>query len=376
MDYVSDFALTNTQQITFGENLLDITNKSDASETYSAILPLGAQVGEDEGTKYTLTLESLPDGDLTDDLVKSGKFIYSRSACAQYGWICVPIKEATWEDVTDANNLKTKAMAYLSGNAMLLSSTITVKAADLSFTDDQIQSFRIYRNIIVNSPVHGVTGAQYQLTQLDIDMLKPQNTKITIGDTIRTLTDLNDRQQSTVIERVEKVGQLTDAVEKNVVESIQQQLIVQETSVTTACSEMILAALEQYVRTGEYSEFKETMEAQLAIMADEIVMNFASTTQSITDVDSDLQAKFTQLHKRISFSENGISIGAGEKAMTLEIDNDMIKFKKNGVQFGWWDGVDFHTGNIVVDVNERAQFGNFAFIPRSDGSLMFLKVGG
>ena len=62
--------------------------------------------------------------------------------------------------------------------------------------------------------------------------------------------------------------------------------------------------------------------------------------------------------------------------MTLELDNDMIKFKKNGVQFGWWDGVDFHTGNIVVEVNERAQFGNFAFVPRSDGSLMFLKVGG
>lgn len=40
------------------------------------------------------------------------------------------------------------------------------------------------------------------------------------------------------------------------------------------------------------------------------------------------------------------------------------------------DGVDFHTGNIVVDVNERAQFGNFAAIPRSNGSLSWLKVRG
>jgi hypothetical protein len=52
----------------------------------------------------------------------------------------------------------------------------------------------------------------------------------------------------------------------------------------------------------------------------------------------------------------------------------MISFKKGGQQFGWWDGTDFHTGNIIVDVDERAQFGNFAFIPRADGSLMFLKV--
>ena len=64
-----------------------------------------------------------------------------------------------------------------------------------------------------------------------------------------------------------------------------------------------------------------------------------------------------------------------EGTLTLTIENDMIVFKKNGEPRGWWDGVDFHTGNIVVNVNERAQFGNFAYIPRSDGSLMFLKVG-
>ena len=52
----------------------------------------------------------------------------------------------------------------------------------------------------------------------------------------------------------------------------------------------------------------------------------------------------------------------------------MIQFTKNGQPIGWWDGNDFHTGNIVVEVNERAQFGNFAFTPRSDGSLMLLKV--
>ena len=51
-------------------------------------------------------------------------------------------------------------------------------------------------------------------------------------------------------------------------------------------------------------------------------------------------------------------------------------FKKNGVQFGLWDGENFYTGNIIIGVNERAQFGNFAFVPRSDGSLSFLKVGG
>ena len=73
--------------------------------------------------------------------------------------------------------------------------------------------------------------------------------------------------------------------------------------------------------------------------------------------------------------DGSIVLGASDSAITLTVENDMIVFKRNGEQFGWWDGVDFHTGNIVVELNERAQFGNFAFVPRSDGSLSFLKVG-
>ena len=397
VDYLDKFELTNTQRITFGKNLLDITSDSDASETYSAIMPIGATIeetitveGEDyEGmygtitggstsytVKKTITLDELPDGDLTDDLVKMDKFIYSKSAVDSYGWICVPPKDSQWDDVTEVNNLKNKAIEYLTGTAMLLSSTITIKAVDLYFTDDQIQSFRIYRNILVDSPVHGVEGVSYQLTKLDIDIMNPQNTTVTIGDTVRTLVDVNDQHQSTTTAQVRRAAQMTEQVKQNVVETVHQQLVVQETSVTTTCSEMILAALEQYVQTGEYNQFKQTVEAQLEIMADEIIMRFTSTTENINDVAGDLQAEITQRKKHITFSENGITLGAGENAMALELDNDMIKFKKNGVQFGWWDGVDFHTGNIVVDVNERAQLGNFAFIPRSDGSLMFLKVGG
>lgn len=55
---------------------------------------------------------------------------------------------------------------------------------------------------------------------------------------------------------------------------------------------------------------------------------------------------------------------------------DNSTFAVYSVAFGSWDGNDFYTGNIVVRLNERAQFGNFAFVPRSDGSLSFLKVGG
>ena len=377
VDYVSEFELTNTQRITFGENMLDIKRDSDASETYSAIFPTGKTVEEDGSEKQTLTLVGLENGDIDDDLVLKDGFIYSKSAVAQYGWICVPPNDAKWSDVTTKTRLQRKAIEQLTGTAVKLSETMTIKALDLGASDEEIQSFRVCRNVIVDTPIHGVDSVVYPLTKLDIDIANAQNTTITVGATVRTLMDVNDQNQSDTLNRIEgAVGELVDGVQQEIMETVHQQFIIQETSVTSNCSQMILAALEQYVETGDYTEFKSAVEAQLKIMADNITMNFTTTTEQITNVDGDLQSKFQQVYSYIAFSENGIQLGSSEDGITLHVEHDQIVFKKNGVRFGSWDGVDFYTGNIVVQVNERAQFGNFAFIPRSDGSLMFLKVGG
>lgn len=157
-------------------------------------------------------------------------------------------------------------------------------------------------------------------------------------------------------------------------ENVRTTIAEQTTSITQNCEEMILQAAANYVKTGDYEEFKESVSSQLSIMADQISMNFESTTEQIADVDGELQSTVETLSKYFDFAIDGLTIHAGEGEMQLVLDNDIIYFKKNGKLFGWWDGVDFHTGNIVVDVYERAQFGNFAFIPRSDGSLSFLKV--
>lgn len=161
-------------------------------------------------------------------------------------------------------------------------------------------------------------------------------------------------------------------------EEIKEVIVEQNTTILNDCESIILQALESYVETNNYEEFKETVSSQLQLLADEMTLTFTTTTEQITEVNGDFQSKWNRLLKHIEFSgDTAISISSDGTAITLELDNEKgIVFKKNGVQFGWWDGVDFHTGNIIVDLNERAQFGNFAFVPRSDGSLSFLKVGG
>lgn len=76
----------------------------------------------------------------------------------------------------------------------------------------------------------------------------------------------------------------------------------------------------------------------------------------------------------LDLNDGSMTFGLGENSMSLRLEHDKISFRKGNEVFGRWDGVDFHTGNIIVSVNERAQFGNFAFLPRSDDSLMFVKI--
>lgn len=167
---------------------------------------------------------------------------------------------------------------------------------------------------------------------------------------------------------------------RNSVDRIQSELrseiTEQMTSLTRDTERIILSALESYVETGEYEEFKKTVQTELSVLADGVRIDLTSVVNRILEVDNTLQNVTENINKSFEFTLDGLIIKAGENAMSLVLDNDVISFVKNGEQFGWWDGVDFHTGNIVVKLNERAQIGNYAFVPRSDGSLDFLKVGG
>lgn len=112
----------------------------------------------------------------------------------------------------------------------------------------------------------------------------------------------------------------------------------------------------------------------MSVMRDGILMQVSDTSGQVDEVNNELNNTNSNLAKYFEFTADGLIIKSGEGEMQLHLDNDIVRFTKNGEQFGWWDGINFHTGNLCVDVYERAQFGNFAFVPRSDGSMSFLKV--
>lgn len=156
--------------------------------------------------------------------------------------------------------------------------------------------------------------------------------------------------------------------------AIQTQITDTATNIEKTCDAIILSALESYVQTGDYEEFKNQL-AEVYVTKDEVDIKISNTESIISDLGDDVDTKFKEFYKYFTFSETGLSI-LESSGFELQLDSGMIQFMKNGEPFGWWDGVNFYTGNIVIRTEERAQFGNFAFVPRGDGSLQFLKVGG
>ena len=163
--------------------------------------------------------------------------------------------------------------------------------------------------------------------------------------------------------------------------SLHNEIREQVTSIARDTEKIIMTALESYVKTDDLEEVESTLKSEFQVMAETISMNFYKDTieKQISDVDGELRTMIETLEKHFDFSVDGLAIKAGPESMELVLDNDVIKFMKNGQQFGWWDGVNFHTGNIYVDVDETAQFGNYGFVPyedeESDG-LDLVRVGG
>ena len=315
LDYYAELPLTNVQKVEFAENLIDLSSETDGTKIYTAILPEG---------KDGLDLSSLSDGDLTDDLVKSGLTIYSKSGVAAYGRITRYVK---WDDVTVASNLLSKAKAALADNGLSMPETITCKAVDLGW-QDTVQHFRVGRMTILASTPHGYNAA-YPLMELAPDILNPGNTQITMGATQRTYTGSQIDAARNVGNRIESARkELTDRVDvsaSQVTQATQQQI----TDLQQNVNSIVLSALENYVETGDFNSYKEEVSTKLSVLTDQLSIDITKVTERIDNVNGDLQSKYSEITKAFRFTSDGLIIGETGNEILLRLDNDVLQFVRN-----------------------------------------------
>lgn len=355
INWYAQLTYRSGQEIEFGENLLDFNRTGANTELATAILPYGAK---DKNTGLRVTIEDVNDG---------LDYIVDEEARNLRGFI---IKPVTWDDVTLPENLLKKAQEYLAQSRNMIT-TLELSALDLSYMDKDIDTYQVGDFIRVKSKPHGV-DEDFMLTERTEDMLNPAESTITLGKDKSTLTGADvagDMQTRGEMSRV--TSQIKADYELNTDRMVQETEVLLS-SLIEQTSTSIKQEISQEFTTNE--QLDAAVSSAMTQTSEQFLFEFDKLKVSVGANDAEARQQFSNINRYISFKDGSIILGASDSAITLTVENDRIVFKKNGAQFGWWDGVDFHTGNIVVEVNERAQFGNFAFIPRSNGSLSFLKV--
>lgn len=344
------------QVIEFGENLMDFARETTANDNMAtAVLPYGAK---DPETGLRLTIESVNNG---------LDYIQDDEAVALRGFILEPV---TWDDVTVADNLLVKGQDWLDTNRNLITA-LKLSAIDLSYMDKSIDSYMVGDLIRVKSKPHRVDD-DFLLNEREEDLLNPKNGTISLGKEQSTLTGADVAGDHNSLSQLHQVthdikAEYTANVAKVVEETeLALQTLIQQTS------ESILLEVSQTYTTND--DITAAVSSSMTQLEDQFLFEFSSLRSIVDTNDANARGQFEEIYNYISFEDGNITLGGSDNNITLTIENDLIVFKRNGQRFGWWDGVDFHTGNIVVEVNERAQLGNFAFVPRSNGSLSFLKV--
>ena len=372
IDYLEDFDDTSTQVIELGQNLIDVLVKNNAATVYSVVIPLGAEQAEvkDEAgnivtPKQRLTIESVNNG--LDYLV-------NEEALNKYGWIVAPVKDTTFEDVTIASNLMTKGQKYLDNEAVMLKSTLEVSPVDLNLTNNQIEAFFIYEYIRFVSKVHNI-NERYLSTKISIPLKNPKNMKLTLGEETSSLTGIqmgNGSKVDNLVNRIETVE--ANYVVNADVSSIVDTAITNNTSILQDAETIIMNALQDYVTTGDFATFQETISTQFVQTAEDFTFNFNNLVSQITTVEGETQQEFEKWNSYFRIMEDGVEIGRSDSDIILKQQNNRVSFIQNNSEVAYISNNElFITDARIVN---SLRIGNFAWKPRANGNLSLVYVGG
>lgn len=369
-DFVSEdgFKIVSTQSIEFSKNLLDVKQKVKAPVA-TAMIPLGAKL--EANSEARLTIESIEDQE-DGDIVKIGDTIYSKSGVAQYGFIYAKIEDSTWEDVTKAENLYRKAKEELLGTKIKLTETIDLSAIDMQKLGYNISNFRYCEYIKVFSKPHDIDEL-YLLSKLSFELDKPNNTKITLGQTKLSLTDKNLSSDRNLADSIEKINNtFKDYVLNKDMTEIKEQILENTTAITQNSQEIIFEALEKYVSTGNFEEYKELVSTQFAQTAKDFTFLFDNAISKIDSIDGDTKAEFQKWQKYIRFVDGNIVLGKVGNEITLNLEKDILYFLQNNNRVAY-----LNNNKLYVTDGEFVNsliVGLFGFKPRKNGSLSFGKI--
>lgn len=171
IDYLEHIGHGTDTKIELAVNLKTISREIDETSVITRLYPLGAKQTDSE---KRLTIGS----------VNGGKdYIEDSALVAKYGVIS---GTQTWDDVTQASILKTKATAFLK-SANKAKKQYKITAVDLSTIDMNFEQFELGCWYRVVNPLMGI-DEDLRIIGITINLDSPEQSELTFGDKFETMT--------------------------------------------------------------------------------------------------------------------------------------------------------------------------------------------
>ena len=189
------------------------------------------------------------------------------------------------------------------------------------------------------------------------------------------MTDLNKQDAANTAQRIES-AEKDIAENRTQVTETKEQMVTLNTQVINDCEKIILSALESYVETGSYEEFKSTVEAQLQVIAGEINIKVSELESEIQNVDGDLQEKFSTITKWFTFDINGLTIGQVDNPYKIVIDNDRLSMLVSNVEVLWMDVTTREVYTPELTVTDKLKALGYLIEEDAEGNVNCDYIGG
>lgn len=173
------------------------------------------------------------------------------------------------------------------------------------------------------------------------------------------------RTTAKIIKKQNEIQATVKALETKVDQNAEKTSTQITQSVQNAQS-IIFSALEEYARTSDVDALRETISAQLSILASEVNISVSQSREEMTTQNEALQAQINEITANYRFTADGQYIGKTDSDTMLRLINDMMQILVAGVAETTVD----RTGLTAEQANIKTlHMGDYTLALGNDGHL-------
>jgi hypothetical protein len=368
INYVDWLSATSSflspQTLRYGGNIQTWRALLDEQGVYTACLPFGAVLNEENTERLMLSVDD-PGATPLWTNPANGEISYGivdAERAAVYGRLA---GSATWDDVTTGRVLAERAAAWVAARK-LPRLTFDATALDGHIVDENVPAFAIGQKVKVEGPL-GITDIMPILSTVR-PLADPTGWKITVGAEAPTIMSSLGQVRdtaSTLVSLADSDARLGVQV-NNAWETAKSLSSV----ITQTAAEIRAEVAQTYVTSDSHMVDVEELRANLSLTAEGILAEFSAWQQ--TQYADDLgqqQSNWDELNLWLRTSVDGLQIGRDTSPYQVLADDDEFRISKDGLIL-----FQAKAGRVAANslhVVSQLSVGNWRWVPFtvSDGEV-------